>query len=62
MLDGDRARIEVSAHDDDRLRLVATDDPDKIAYRPEYWLLLLVVTQVDVRYVGFEGLVGCLYE
>ena len=50
MLDGDRARVEVSAHDDDRLRLVATDDPDKIAYRLEYWLLLLEVTQIDVHH------------
>ena len=62
MLDGDRARVEVSAHDDDRLRLVATEIPDELIYRLEYWLLLREVTQVNINQVGFEGLVGCLYE
>ena len=62
MLDGDHARIEVSAHDDDRLRFVALEVPDERIYRLEYWLLLREVTQVNINQVGFEGLVGCLYE
>ena len=48
VLDGSLAGVEVSAHDDKGLRLVATDDPDKLIYQFEYLLLLVEVTQVNI--------------
>ena len=48
MLDGSLAGVEISAHDDKGLRLVAHEVSDELIYRFEYFLLLLEVTQVNI--------------
>ena len=62
MLDGSLAGVEISAHDDKGLRLVAHEVSDELIYRFEYLLLLVEVTQVNIYQVRLEGLVGRLYE
>ena len=48
MLDGSLAGVEISAHDDKGLRLVAHEVSDELIYRFEYLLLLVEVTQVNI--------------
>ena len=47
-MDGSLAGVEISAHDDKGLRLVAHEVSDELIYPLEYFLLLLEVTQVNI--------------
>ena len=62
VLDGDLAGVEVSAHDEDRLRFVDPETPNEVVELLQYFLLQLEVAQVNIEEEGLKGLMGGLQE